>query len=353
MCCPHVHDPWSPIGHSEAYYPNGGLDYPPSNIRGYPNIWRGPPNSPVQWQKPYDSRMVWKSPWISMDAMKAINLERQIEINQAFAAPTHALEDYARHHYPELFRPKPSLPYDSGPVIDLTSVRAQNILGYPPRPTINVVASCERRYCYMSCRLRLLGGGRCTPGGCMCYFNHLDYNGAPGKRLYPDDNIWYELSTEEQSMILDVLREGRPRNPPPTGLPSAGGGPKTDRPPFGQDFYPQTINSWYGNNQNNAGPTKPPYRTTTGASIGGGWDWGPEETLPPPSARPPFDSDNNWFLPEKPVTNRPTMRPNPVTSRSSGGGSPFSDEDELGSNGSGDDDNDDDFSSFGDDDDFW
>lgn len=335
-----------PTGKSDAFYPNVGLRYPQNAWTPFQNSWRGPPNNPVQWHSPYSTQMVWKSPWISMEQMKALNMERNRGISQAFGAPTDTLEGYVRHFYPELFRPKPSFPNNYGDVIDLTHVNAHQMQNHPERNLINVEAKCERQYCYMSCRMRLLGGGRCTPGGCMCYFNHLTYNGAPARRLYPDDNIWYELSSEEQGMIMDVLREGRPINLPPTGPPSSNGGPKTDRPPFGQVFDPQPPGNWWGNG-NNAPQTKPSYRTTTPGSIGGGWGWNPEETVLPPTARPPLESGGNWWKPEKP------MNPNMVTAQSSGGGSIFSDEEELGSNGSGDDDNDSDFSPFGSDEDFW
>ena len=45
-----------------------------------------------------------------------------------------------------------------------------------------VTATCNRRRCYKGCRLMLLGGGRCTAGGCMCYHAYFDHEGTPISR---------------------------------------------------------------------------------------------------------------------------------------------------------------------------
>jgi hypothetical protein len=36
----------------------------------------------------------------------------------------------------------------------------------------------------------LMGGGRCTKAGCVCYMAFFDYDGSPTSYYYPEDNIW-------------------------------------------------------------------------------------------------------------------------------------------------------------------
>ena len=93
----------------------------------------------------------------------------------------------------------------------------------PQRP-IEVEASCERKNCYKSCRLMLLGGGRCTSAGCMCYHAFFDAEGKPTSQYYPEDSIWYELSTAEKREMADAMREGVPHRPPASGGSGDNGG---------------------------------------------------------------------------------------------------------------------------------
>ncbi len=110
----------------------------------------------------------------------------------------------------------------------------------PPMPLQEVIASCERDYCYRSCRLALAGGGRCTKAGCMCYHSYFDHEGNPLAYRYPgeevsgdswrstsfffhprlaEDYIWHSLKESQRRNIMDAMREGRPRRPPPTKPP--------------------------------------------------------------------------------------------------------------------------------------
>ncbi len=84
-----------------------------------------------------------------------------------------------------------------------------------------MTAQCDKQYCYKSCRLQLLGGGRCTKAGCMCYHVALDFEGRPVGRQYPEDDLWYSLSNFERREILDVMRSGRPRRPSPPRRPGS------------------------------------------------------------------------------------------------------------------------------------
>lgn len=79
-----------------------------------------------------------------------------------------------------------------------------------------VIASCDREYCYRSCRLSLLGGGRCTRAGCMCYHSYFDHDGQPLVHRYPEDYVWHSLDSEHRAEILQAMRMGAPRKPEPT-----------------------------------------------------------------------------------------------------------------------------------------
>eukprot|EP00095_Tigriopus_kingsejongensis_P003299 snap_masked-scaffold355_size198070-processed-gene-0.14 protein:Tk03299 transcript:snap_masked-scaffold355_size198070-processed-gene-0.14-mRNA-1 annotation:"MULTISPECIES: hypothetical protein" len=275
---------------------------------GYPNYWRGPPNARYNWnQQPLIGQPVWRSQWVPMRNLGAMSGDRLPMY--AFAAPDSRMdmEAVARQYYPQLFRPKPSLSYGSEPVIDLTSaINRQRALGSQRQPITQILATCERRDCYISCRLNLLGGGRCTSGGCMCYFNYLNYDGAPMQARYPDDNIWYELDSDDKAMILDAMREGK-RGPPHHGSDGNGhdDNPVTGRPSYGQ----RTTTGWYGDNV----ATKPPYQTTQG--WGGGW--APEATFPPATARP--TAGGNWWGSGDNEVPKATNRPPYVEVENSGG----------------------------------
>ena len=89
----------------------------------------------------------------------------------------------------------------------------------PPQPIQEVIARCDKDYCYRSCRLALLGGGRCTKAGCMCYHSYFDHDGKPLAYRFPEDYIWHSLKDNQQRAILGAMREGIPRRPPPTQPP--------------------------------------------------------------------------------------------------------------------------------------
>ena len=94
----------------------------------------------------------------------------------------------------------------------------QFALNQDPRTFEEILPSCERRQCYVNCRLKLLGGGRCSKGGCVCYAAFFDHTGAPTSRFYPEDNIWYELYEPEKDDIRRAMQSRVPiddRKPTP------------------------------------------------------------------------------------------------------------------------------------------
>ena len=144
-----------------------------------------------------------------------------------------------------------------------------------------VVANCDKLYCYKACRLLLIGGGRCTKAGCLCYHAIFDVHGAPLNRYYTEDNIWYELEESEQKEIIDTMRSRKPKRLPTTGSPHYGEG--GGRPSF--------TDTWYGQETENQRPVQ---STTKGDSDGNWWD---QDTDRP--------TDGNWWESER--TNRPTL----------------------------------------------
>ena len=334
-------------------------------------MWRAPQVSQYnqgfnwqQFQRPPqplnvlpDREVIWRSDWIPMNRLENQGQQpipdRQIWSN-APAAGNSALA-IARQYYPQLFRDtNVGAEYGGYPIQEVGSgyqpqpqpQLVNNYGGYrqPPqryqRPIQEVTANCDRRFCYFNCRLMLLGGGRCTKGGCMCYVTALDYMGVPQGNRYAEDNIWYELTELERRLILDTMRTGVPRNPPPQRPPAGGNGGGngigggsnnspwggvTSKPNYGSEER-TTAADWLGGNDFQPETTRPPYVTSRPDIGGGGW-WGgeAETTKKPATARPPFVAP--------PVTSRP----------------PFSafDDDDYGSSG------DDDIFSSGDDDDEW
>jgi len=148
----------------------------------------------------------------------------------------------------------------------------------PPRgppPVQDVKASCEREYCYKSCRLALLGGGRCTPAGCLCYHSYFDADGRPLVYRFPEDYTWHALKDVEKRRIVNAMRQGRPKRPVPTLPPPPPKGMK-EAELVGENLYRPTSR-----------PTaRPPYIV--------------ESEKPPyfTTARPPYaveDDDSNWI----------------------------------------------------------
>lgn len=148
---------------------------------------------------------------------------------------------------------------------------------YPTTPNTNpinnliqeVIATCDPKSCYVGCRMRQLGGGRCTKAGCLCYVAWTKPDGSPMGMTYREDSIWYTLSREEQNRIR--MAKWQPRQPTarPTYAP-------TTRPTYAPTTVPTTTPT--------ARPTyaptdRPTYAPTTVPS-----------TTPQPTARPDFSS---------------------------------------------------------------
>ena len=79
--------------------------------------------------------------------------------------------------------------------------------------------SCDRYCCYRKCRLDMVGGGRCTPAGCLCYESFFvedqqnsQFFGAPASIVYPEDKLWYLLSSNETEQIQKAIIHHR-KNP--------------------------------------------------------------------------------------------------------------------------------------------
>ena len=74
-----------------------------------------------------------------------------------------------------------------------------------------VVSRCEPTKCYVGCRKSLLGGGRCTRGGCLCYAAFFNHDGAPTSVIYSEDQIWYSLPEAEQLEIKRIWQSNTPQ----------------------------------------------------------------------------------------------------------------------------------------------
>ena len=54
----------------------------------------------------------------------------------------------------------------------------------------------------------LLGGGRCTAGGCMCYHAYFDQEGSPISRyilVYRVDGVYVAQETERNLATADLI----------------------------------------------------------------------------------------------------------------------------------------------------
>ena len=78
-----------------------------------------------------------------------------------------------------------------------------------PRTIPEVKPTCQPRRCYFVCRMKNLGGGRCTKGGCMCYAGFFAYDGSPLTRQYQEDDIWFDLTSDEQTKIKTNMARWR------------------------------------------------------------------------------------------------------------------------------------------------
>ena len=106
----------------------------------------------------------------------------------------------SQYRQPDIYKPYIDYPYGNDPnrVFDRSS-------SYIP----NVVATCRPERCYYSCRLKLLGGGRCTVGGCMCYVGFFNADGSPTISYYPEDGFWYTLSQKQKKTIQQKIALNR------------------------------------------------------------------------------------------------------------------------------------------------
>ena len=57
-----------------------------------------------------------------------------------------------------------------------------------------------------------MGGGRCTKAGCLCYAGFFDYDGSPINTVYPEDNLWWSLTSAEQNEIRREMAKFRFEN---------------------------------------------------------------------------------------------------------------------------------------------
>jgi len=145
-----------------------------------------------------------------------------------------------------------------------------------PSTIPQVRPNCQARRCYYFCRLKLLGGGRCTGGGCMCYAGFFAYDGSPLTRQYPEDDLWFDLTSDEQTQIRTEMARfsaGQQINNLVPNKPNGGNSGKPDYIPGGHsnsgkpDYNPggntnnQDWNELYPENDNNPGGNsgKPDY----------------------------------------------------------------------------------------------
>ena len=84
---------------------------------------------------------------------------------------------------------------------------------YENGPIRKMDITCDAYCCYRKCRLDMVGGGRCTAAGCLCYESFFIENprdnetfGAPAAIVYPQDRIWYHLNYTETDQIKNAMR---------------------------------------------------------------------------------------------------------------------------------------------------
>ena len=196
---------------------------------------------------------MWQSDWFPIQKLDELQ-QGQGNVVQSPSSGylnSQQAEEYMRQMYPTLFQ-GPAYNAHFRPdqqIIDVNPMgqnnyhhqqQQQQMQQYNDRfqgQIQEVVATCDRSQCYKSCRLLLVGGGRCTKGGCMCYHSFFNYDGNPSYSNYPEDNIWYELTEPEKKQILDAMRSGIPVDP-------AAAIQQPARPPFQQQQA--TEDPWYG-----------------------------------------------------------------------------------------------------------
>jgi len=134
-----------------------------------------------------------------------------------------------------------------------------------------VKATCSRKSCYKSCRLMLLGGGRCTDAGCMCYHAYFDHEGTPISRVHPEDNIWWSLSSYERREILDSMRTGVPRRTKTSSSSSSSSdsgrampagteyNTDTEEWPYEQEDEVEEDTNWFGDEDDTETTASPEY----------------------------------------------------------------------------------------------
>ncbi len=249
--------------------------------QAYQRYWPGPPANVWNWQMDgggypthggyptthgqMPSGPVWHSPWVPIRDFNQLNF------NPGSLYPTPGggftsnaeAEAYVRQFYPQLFNPPPR----HDPMVDIYpwgnpghgqsvpweqpnphmqhqgggGVGGQQWYQESPQPIQEVIATCDRQYCYRSCRLGLLGGGRCTKAGCMCYHSYFDHDGKPLVYRFQEDYIWHSLKEDQQRAIVAAMRAGVPRRPPPTQPPKLPKLPTSSSPSGGKARGTHTV----------------------------------------------------------------------------------------------------------------
>ena len=211
----------------------------------YSNTWSGGyvgqtwPSQQVQYQQPYYSQYQWQQqPRYRSFPQKTIYpiadvleyptrqpLPGQGQYGQPpqpgqgqYGQPRPGQEQYRQPQQPRqggqygqsqygqagIYRPYMNYPYQQNHY----EHDAQNRV-FEPSYIPNVVATCRPERCYYTCRLKLLGGGRCTRGGCMCYVGFYNADGSPTISYYPEDGFWYTLSKTQKKTIRQKIALNR------------------------------------------------------------------------------------------------------------------------------------------------
>merc|ERR1712142_195323 len=79
---------------------------------------------------------------------------------------------------------------------DLVETKTEALHHVEEKITTVYADECDQLSCYANCRISLQGGGGCSNNLCRCY----PKDGVKRR----EDNIWFELSEDDQKRILDV-----------------------------------------------------------------------------------------------------------------------------------------------------
>ena len=96
---------------------------------------------------------------------------------------------------------------------DIKEMGGQPSVHYQKPGKSEPIKSCDRFCCYRKCRMSMIGGGRCTSSGCICYESFFIENqennmtfGAPVSIEQPEDKIWYFLNYTQTEQIQEAMR---------------------------------------------------------------------------------------------------------------------------------------------------